>query len=166
MSGGDRIVTRAVGDGDRDWIGELLVERWGATEIVTRGRVHRADALPGFIAALGEHDRAGLITYRHDADEIEIISLDSLVEGRGVGSALLAAVEDAARRAGARRVWLITTNDNLHAIRFYQRRGYRLAALHAGAIAESRRIKPSIPETGIDGIPIRDEIEIDRSIES
>jgi len=62
---------------------------------------------------------------------------------------------------GCRRVWLITSNDNLDALRFYQRRGLRLVAVHRGAIDEARRVKPSIPATGEYGIPVRDEIELE-----
>ena len=64
-------------------------------------------------------------------------------------------------RRKARRAWLITTNDNLDAIRFYQRRGFTIATVHAGAIEQSRTIKPSIPLVGSYGIPIRDEIEFE-----
>ena len=85
-----------------------------------------------------------------------------MVEGIGVGSALVSTLEDAARAAGCRRLWLITTNDNLEALRFYQRRGFVLAALHPGAIEASRRLKPVIPLVGHDGIPIRDELELER----
>jgi ribosomal protein S18 acetylase RimI-like enzyme len=66
----------------------------------------------------------------------------------------------AAIRAGCVRLWLITTNDNLHALGFYQKSGFRLVALHPDAVAESRRLKPSIPEVGLDTIPLRDEIEL------
>ncbi len=58
-------------------------------------------------------------------------------------------------------VWLITTDANLHALRFYQRRGLVLAALHRNAVEAARRIKPEIPLIGNDGIPIRDELELE-----
>jgi acetolactate synthase regulatory subunit len=48
------------------------------------------------------------------------------------------------------------------ALRFYQRRGFRLAALHAGAVDDSRaRLKPEIPVTGDHGIALRDELELE-----
>jgi hypothetical protein len=78
--------------------------------------------------------------------------------------ALLQAVCDAARKACCNRLWLITTNDNVDALRFYQRFGFSLVALHRDAVRESRRLKPSIPETGKDGIPIRDEIELEMQL--
>lgn len=88
--------------------------------------------------------------------------MDSLLEKRGIGTALMDAVEREARAAGCRRLWLITTNDNTRALRFYQKLGLSLAALHRDAIAESRKLKPSIALTGEDGIPIRDEIELEK----
>jgi len=151
---------RPIDEGDREWVGRFLVERWGATVVVSRGKAHHADRLPGFLAF---QDRApvGLITYRIDGAKCEIVTLDSVREGLGVGSALIKAVKDAARRAGCTRLWLITTNDNLPALRFYQKRGFWLVAVHRNAIEESRKLKPSISAIGIDGIPIRDEIELE-----
>ena len=147
-------------DRDREWALRLVEEQWGSTKIVTRGRVHDADALPGFVARI-EGEPAGLATYRISDDECEVLSLDSVIEGQGVGTALIDAVKDAAVQSGCRRVWLITTNDNLHALRFYQKRGFVLAAVYPNALEQSRRLKPEIPLTGIDGIPLRDEIEFE-----
>ena len=98
-------------------------------------------------------------------DECELISLDSLVEGIGVGTRLIEAVRGAAVSAGCRRLWLITTNDNTVALRFYQKRGFELATVHRNALDASRRLKPSIPRIGIDGIPLRDEIELEMRLE-
>src|SRR5205823_203307 len=101
----------------------------------------------------------GLATFRFTADDCELVTLDALRPREGIGSALLDGVAALAAQRGCRRVWLITTNDNLTAIRFYQRRGMRLVAVHAGAVDEARQIKLSIPMTGEHGIPIRDELE-------
>ena len=148
---------------ERDWIGRILAERWGGPLVVSRGRIHRADQLPGFIAT--ENDRpAGLVTYNIEGEECEIVSLDSLEPGKGIGSALVAAVVDRARSGQCRRVWLITTNDNTGALCFYQKIGFELAAIHRGAIQESRALKPTIPDRGCRGIPIRDEIELEFNI--
>jgi ribosomal protein S18 acetylase RimI-like enzyme len=87
--------------------------------------------------------------------------MNSLAEARGVGSALVDAVRNAAANAGCQRLWLITTNDNTTALRFWQKRGFRLAALYRNAIEQSRKLKPEIPLTGNDGISIRDEIELE-----
>jgi ribosomal protein S18 acetylase RimI-like enzyme len=128
--------------------------------VVTRGRVHQADELPGFVAAVDGLPQ-GLLTYSLEGDECEVVTLDAVTMGRGIGSALLDAVRALAAARECRRVWLITTNDNLAALRFYQRYGFRLVALHRDTIAESRKLKPQIPELGCDGIPIRDEIELE-----
>ena len=89
------------------------------------------------------------------------MTLDTLRQFSGFGTALAGGVVERARAARVRRLWLITTNDNLDALRFYQRRGWRMAKVWPDAVGESRKIKPSIPETGAYGIPIRDEIELE-----
>ena len=86
------------------------------------------------------------------------------MEGQGIGSSLMDAVKKAAISAGCGRLWLITTNDNMSALRFYQKRGFRLAALYLNALDRSRLLKPQIPLFGKDGIPLRDEIELDMSL--
>jgi len=154
------VAVREAAAGDREWIAPLLEERWGATTVVSRGVIRDAAALPGFVAEAGGRP-AGLATYAIVDDACELVTIDSLEEGRGVGTALVTAVVEAGRAAGCRRVWCITTNDNVAALRFYQRRGFVLVALHRGAIARSRELKPQISETGEDGIPIRDELELE-----
>jgi ribosomal protein S18 acetylase RimI-like enzyme len=145
---------------DRAWIRSIVSEHWGAVEVVSRGRIYSADQLPGFIARQAG-STVGLITYRIEADQCEIITINSLVHGRGIGSALIDAVHQEAMASGCTRLWLITTNDNLPALRFYQKRGFKLAAIHREAINVSRKLKPQIPLIGIDGIPIRDELELE-----
>ena len=138
----------------------LLTEHWGSVRMVTRGKIHQADELPGFIAV--QQDKpASLITYRLDGKECEITSMNSLLENQGIGSALIDTVKNAAATAGCKRLWLITTNDNTKALRFWQKRGFSLVAIHRNAVEQSRRLKPEIPLTDNDGIPIRDEIELE-----
>jgi len=104
----------------------------------------------------------GLLTYRVDERGLEVVTIDSTREGQGVGGALLEAALGEARRLGCSRLWLVTTNDNLDALRFYQRRGMRLAALRPGLYDEIRAtVKPQISELGNHGIPIRDELELE-----
>jgi GNAT superfamily N-acetyltransferase len=107
----------------------------------------------------------GLVTYHIEDRACQIVTLDSLVERRGVGAAVIEAVKGAAVGAGCERLWLITTNYNTHAPRFYQKRGFALVALRVNAVAASRRLKPEIPLTGNDGIPIRDEIELELALD-
>jgi len=150
---------QTISQGDRAWINEFYVRRWGSDRVVTRGRLHAVAELPGFIAWDGEN-RTGLLTYHDVGDEREIITLDSLEPGHGVGTALLTEIVKFARY-DFRRLWLITTNDNTPALRFYQKNGFTLVKVHKDAIQVSRQLKPEIPMIGLDGIPIRDEIELE-----
>jgi ribosomal protein S18 acetylase RimI-like enzyme len=151
---------RPIRPDDAAWVGQHIAAEWGAEIVVAHGAVYRPAGLPGFIAeAVGEP--VGLLTYHIAGDACEIVTLDSARPGCGIGTALIAAVREAARQAGCRRLWLITTNDNTHALRFYQKRSFVLAALHRDAVAASRALKPEIPRVGNDGIPIRDEIELE-----
>lgn len=151
---------RPIDRADRNWIAQFLDKHWGSTRIVTRGQVYLAHLLPGFIAEDGD-EKVGLVTYRIDGDECELITLNSTRENEGIGTALLDAVRQAALEEGCKRIWLITTNDNLPALRFYQKRDLRLVAVYPSALDQSRKVKPEIPLFGIDGIPLRDEIELE-----
>jgi ribosomal protein S18 acetylase RimI-like enzyme len=138
-------------------------ERWGDEFVVAHGVVYRPDLLDGFLMwEAGEI--IGLITVAHAGDACEIVSLDSLREDKGIGSALIQAVVRAAREKGCRRLFLITTNDNLRALGFFQKRGFEISAVNRGAINESRKIKPGIPLIGENGIPLRDEIELEMKL--
>jgi len=151
---------RSINDEDKEWISPFLVEHWGSTRFVTRGRLFFANENPGYIAVKDDNP-AGLITYEILGDECEITTLTSLVEGKGIGNAMINEVKDAALKAGCRRILVITTNDNTHAIRFYQKHGFTIAAVYPNSMEEARKIKPEIPLTGNDDIPIRDEIEFE-----
>ncbi len=145
---------------NHSWASNLIRERWGSTRVVSRGRVFQADTLPGFVANCNGA-RAGLVTYNLSADECEIVTLDSIRERAGVGTGLIDAVKEVAVRHKCRRLWVITTNDNTTALRFYQKRGFKLKIIYPDAIAKSRQLKPEIPLLGNDEIPIRDEIELE-----
>jgi DNA-3-methyladenine glycosylase I len=151
---------RPLADDDRDWLERFVVERWSAPTVVGHGRVYHVAELPGFVA-LQEDEPVGVVTYSLDGDACEIVTIDSLREGVGIGSALVEAVATAAREAGCRRLWLITTNDNLPMLQFAQKRGFALVAVYPNAVEESRKLKPEISPTGIGGIPIRDELELE-----
>lgn len=140
---------------DRSWMAARTEKLWGGRVVISRGVAHRVAELLGFIARIADR-RVGVATYRLTEDECELVTIDAVERYVGVGTALLSAVEAV---AGDRRLWLITTNDNVDAMRFYQRRGYVLAAVYPNAIEASRRLKPQIPRIGNYGIPIRDELE-------
>jgi GNAT superfamily N-acetyltransferase len=151
---------RPVEPRDQEWVTQFLAEQ-NSVRVAAHGELLRPPELPGLLTER-ESEPIGLATYRIDGDECELVTLHSRVENAGAGSALIDAVAAVAREAGCRRLYLITTNDNTQALRFYQRRGLRLAALRPGAVDEARRtLKPEIGEIGNDGIPIRDELELE-----
>ena len=135
-------------------------ENWGDEFLVVRGVVYYPDALSGFIAFDG-HECVGEITYTLSNGDCEIVSLDSVREGQGLGTRLITAAVEEARQQNCRRVFLITTNDNLNALGFYQKRGFEIVRINRGAVNEARKIKPSIPLIGMNNIPLRDEIELE-----
>jgi GNAT superfamily N-acetyltransferase len=145
---------------DRDWIIEVLFENWASNIIVTRGMTYEADKLPGIIVEI-IGIRVGLLTYMIKNNELEIITMNAIEKGKGIGSALLNEAEKVARKNGCKRIWLITTNDNIDALGFYQRREFEIVSIHRYAIEESRKLKPQLPSVGKYGIPIRDEIELE-----
>jgi GNAT superfamily N-acetyltransferase len=145
---------------DRNWVESFFRSRWGSEIVVAKGRVIRPAELDGFAAFKGR-DPAGLLTYRIEGLDCEIVTIDGIPEGAGIGSALIDAVKDKARAKGCQRLWLITTNDNLNALGFYQKRGFRLIALYPDALEASRKLKPQISMKAANGIPIRDELELE-----
>jgi ribosomal protein S18 acetylase RimI-like enzyme len=140
---------------------EPFLARWHSARVARRGALVRPIEHPSLIAE--DHGRLlGVLTYVIDGDACEVLTLHADERRRGVGTALIAEVRRLAAEAGCTRLWLITTNDNVDALRFYQRRGFQLAALHRGAVDESRaRLKGEIPAVGDHGIPLRDELELE-----
>lgn len=146
-----------------NWAISLLNEQWGDTKIATRGKLHQADKLCGFTAEI-DGGFIGLITYSIEGNQCEIITLNSLAEKQGIGISLINSVKKTAIDAGCDRLWLVTTNDNAYAFRFFQKRGFTVTAYHVDSVEGLRKLKPSIPKIGIDGIIIRDEIELEMNI--
>jgi DNA-3-methyladenine glycosylase I len=136
---------------------QFWIEQWAGAEMIVHGDVFRPEQLEGFV----NDDWTGLVTYLIGPAGCEIISLDSLKEGGGTGSALIDAVAREATRRGCTRLFLSTTNDNLRALGFYQRRGFELVTIRRGAVTEARQRKPGIPLIGDNEIPVRDEIELE-----
>lgn len=145
------------------WANHLLGGHMGSRKIVSRGTLYDPFDFPGFVA-LYEGQPAALATYRVHGSACELLTIHSQVEGKGLGTVLLERTMQAAHHQGCTRFWLITTNDNTHAIRWYQMRGFTIAAVYLNALEASRKLKPEIPLTGFDGIPLRDEIEFERSL--
>lgn len=138
---------------------------WGSPEMVISSGVYDCSTLDGFAVMNEENQIIGLITYTIEDEECEIISLDSIEEGKGIGTLLVKEVENLAFKKKCKLVKLITTNDNLLALRFYQKRDYVLSKIIKNAVERARKLKPEIPMIGNDGIPIRDEIELIKVID-
>jgi len=138
----------------------LLKREWNAPPSISRGKAIDTRVLPGFVA-LADNRLAGAITYNIIGDECEVVTLNSLVENVGIGTALINAVKAVARENRCARLWLVTTNDDTEAIRFYQKKAFELAAVHLNAMALSRQMKPAIPLPGMHGIPIKHEFEFE-----
>ena len=146
-------------DADQTWVNGVLRDCWGGPMIALRGQCIDAARLPALIGWI-DNSRCGLATFQIDRGVIELITLNSLESKLGLGTQLLEAVCVAGRKAGCKRAVLVTTNDNLDALGFYQRRGWQLSGLMIGGADIARRLKPSIPMKADNGIPIRDEIEL------
>jgi uncharacterized protein YhfF/GNAT superfamily N-acetyltransferase len=145
---------------DRPAVDAFLAEH-NADVVARRGEVVDARTLPALIIESGGVI-GGVLTWVLDGTSMEVLTLHAARQWEGAGSALLAAARRVAEASGAHRLWLITTNDNVDALRFYQRRGYRLARVDPGAVDRSRAaLKPAIPEIGAHGIALRDELELE-----
>lgn len=142
---------------DREEIACFVEKHWRSRVVMSRGRAFYPHEEEGFVE---RHNGqiVGLLTFRVDDDGMELLTLNSVLEGSGIGTSLMLHAINTARVRGCGRVWLTTTNDNLRAIGFYQRLGFRLIAVNVGAVDEARKIKPQIPEIGQNGVPIHDEL--------
>jgi len=146
-------------DADVVWAAPLLDQEFGGRVQARRGELLDVLTLPGFVADSGDQPE-GLLTYRRVGSECELAFLWARARHRGIGTALIRALLEEA--ADCSRIWVVTTNDNLDALRFYQRRGFVLCALRAGAVDQSRRwLKPQISQVGEYGISLRDELELE-----
>ncbi len=140
---------------DDAWLRDVVEREWGGTSIVVHGEEIDLLAFPALIAGDGE----GVAIFRQD-DPAELLLLSASTKNAGVGSALLEALVAGLRDGGVRSLRVTTTNDNLDALRFYQRRGFRLIELRPAAVNAARRSKPSIPELGNYDIPLTDELDL------
>ena len=154
----DRIEVRERGPADERAAREFLAEH-GAARVARLGTLERPAEHPALLAVRGD-ELSGLLTYVVADGSCEILTIHAAEQWSGIGTALV----DAAER-GCGRLWVLTTNDNVDALRFYQRRGFRLAELHPGAVDEARaRLKPEIPRVGDHGIPLRDELVLEKEV--
>jgi GNAT superfamily N-acetyltransferase len=152
---------RRVTPDDRGWIAEVLTAHFASTRIVSRGHVYEdASILDGF-AVEADRRPAGFALWHEVDGDAELVVIVTLNRGSGAGAMLMDAMLDHARAEGWHRLWLITTNDNVDAIRFYQRAGWDWVAFHRDAVTKNRVLKPELPELGSHSLPIRHEIEFE-----
>ena len=153
-----------IASGDRDWVAETLVREWTSTSVARLGELVEAAELPGHLATLAGR-RVGLVLVDVRRREYEVVAISTSAPRRGVGRALMRCFAEA-RVAGCRRVWLVTTNNNIAAIAFYQGLGMDLRALHRHALRASRELKPTIPEHDTAGVRIDHELEFELLLET
>ena len=151
-------------DDDRVWVKERTELLFGGDFVLSRDEVHDPHKLSGFIATEG-NERVGLVTYNIEGEDCELVSIDSLCQFMGIGTMLLEKVEEVALKAGCTKIWAITTNDNLDAHRFFQKRGFTMTCVRLGSMTKIRLLKPNVPRIGDYGIPIRDEIEFEKPLD-
>ena len=154
------ISVRPIEPGDQPRVVHRLENAFAGVTVARKGVLIDASVLPGFVASDGGR-LVGLLAYDVASGECEVVAIISTEEGRGIGRGLMDAARDYAEAAGYRRLWLITTNDNTRAIRFYQRWGMDLCAFYRHGVRRSRKVKPSIPDRGVDGIPLEHELEFE-----
>ena len=144
----------------RNQVYKFTKKEWGDLNIVSLGKIYNAEKLNGFVA-LNQEEVVGFVLYHVENNECEIIALYSDIENIGIGTALIKTMKDFTIKNNYRRLFLITTNDNVRAISFYQKNEFSIAAIHVDTIKNSRKLKPQIPMIADNGLPIRDEIEFE-----
>lgn len=154
---------QAIDAKNRNAVNAILKKEWNCPPSVSRGKAIDTTVLQGFIS-LSENKISGIITYDIENSECEIVTLNSYEENKGVGTALINAVHSVAKANKCSRIWLVTTNDDINAIRFYQIKGFEWIALHVNAMDISRKIKPSIPLIGMYHIPVKHELEFEMKL--
>jgi ribosomal protein S18 acetylase RimI-like enzyme len=145
---------------DAPWKCEFLIAGWGATSVARRGELVDAEQLDGFVA-VSRDTRVGLLTFDHQHPDLEIVTIQSVRGGLGIGRALMNAALRRAEELKVGRLWLTTTNNNFRAFAFYHLWGMHLVALYPNEVERSRAVKPAIPLVDAAGVPIRDELEFE-----
>jgi len=155
------VLVREATDTDRAAARELFQRDFGRTKIVAFGEVMELDSMPALVALMTD-EPSGALAYRLFGDALHIVALatDPMWQRSGVGAYLVAEAELLARRLNLGRLVVATTNDNLPALYFYQRRGYRLTDLVPHSVVAHTHQEIG----GFAGIPVRDEIRLEKTI--
>ncbi|TMW72520.1 GNAT family N-acetyltransferase [Alteribacter natronophilus] len=157
-----------ISDEHRKELKTFFTDQWGDCRMIYSHGEYDCSEMEGFVALDGDDTIIGAVTFfdHEETGEREIISLDSLIERRGIGGGLMELAEHDAYSSGLKELCLVTTNDNVHALGFYQKRGYRLTGIRPDAVRSCRDKKPSIPKKNKDGIAIRDEWQLRKTLPS
>jgi len=152
------VLVREASASDRVKALELFRHVFRPAQLVSYGEAISLDEAAAFVAETDE-GIAGALAWRPFDGALHILALatDPMHQRAGVGGHLVAEAELLARRQNWPRVIVTITNDNLPALYFYQRRGYRVSAILRDSIAaQTRDQKPM----GFAGIPILDEMQL------
>ncbi|HET9903962.1 MAG TPA: GNAT family N-acetyltransferase [Xanthobacteraceae bacterium] len=144
----------------RERLVELLTLRWPDQNMFLCGRFVGPEDVEGIGAFAGERLH-GVATWMIMGRVMHVIAVNAFTELRGVGARLVEAMIVEAREQGLALLRATVSNDNVVGLRFYQKRGFRVTGLNRGIFDVMRHVKPSIPRTGLDGIPMRDEFELE-----
>jgi ribosomal protein S18 acetylase RimI-like enzyme len=155
-----KVEIKAINDTNKPMIRQLFIDNWNSDIMVTKGQIHKFEEVEGFIA-INNNKIIGVLTFKRKNQSVELISLDSFKENKGIGTQLLNRLVEYVKNKSVHRLWLITTNDNLNALKFYQKRKWTLKNIYPNAVKEARKLKPTIPIIGNDGIEIRHELELE-----
>ena len=146
---------------ENDAVSEII-KGWGSDILVSRGKAHKAEELDGILAIYnGKIVGLGLYCIENDC---EITLLETFIQNKGIGTQIIGRIKEIAKKNNCKRIWLVTTNSNIDAIKFYQKRGFYISNIYIKAMDEARQIKPEIPKIAENGIEIRDEIEFEMRI--
>lgn len=153
------IQVKPVTPADALWLENLVENDWGGNPLVVRTVSYYPHKMAGLVAFEGDK-RVGVLSYEIRDDICEIIIFEVFNKFKGIGTQMLDALKKLVKTQGCKKIYLMTTNDNLEALRFYQKRGFTISGIHLDSVKKSREIKPSIGLTGDYGIPVRDEIDL------
>lgn len=151
-------------DAWQDQARTFFKDHWQTDTMVVSSGEYRLADLNGIVAVTETNEVVGLVTYTVHGNAMEIVSLNSVQPNQGIGTKLMAAAEARAQATGLTKMVVATTNDNLAAMRFYQKHGYRFAKVIRGSVDTARTLKPTVPEIGNDGIPIHDELLMNKDL--
>ena len=147
---------------EAQFIADTVRNNWGLPVITAARDYTLEDITGGFLWRDGAGDPQGLITWAIDDEHAEIVTMDAFIQGVHIGGRLLDAAEAELAGRGVRRLSITTTNDNLRALAFYVRRGYRLVRLDLDGVDRVRAVKPGVSATGNEGVPLRDMWELEK----